>query len=90
MDSLAAPRAGLEALAIMQERGVLPGQAWHAYQNQDLGSRDIGHIKFVKIGVACTLPAPPPHYPDDSVSQGHAYRHVGVVDLVTGEVKPCT
>lgn len=82
-------KAELEALEMMLKHGVLPGQAWHAYENKDLGSPQVGHLKFVKCGVACSNPTPPAHYPHDSVSQGHMYCHIGTVDMVTGEIIPC-
>lgn len=80
------PKAELEALEMMLKHGVLPGQAWHAYENKDLGSPQVGHLKFVKCGVACTLLTPPESYPHDSMSQGRMYRHIGTVDMVTGEI----
>jgi len=86
MNTAHKPKAEPEALALMAERGLQPGQAWHAYQNMDLGSPQIGHLKFVKCGPYCTFETAPERYPHGSVSQGHMYRHIGTVDMTTGEV----
>lgn len=71
-----------ETLQQMQERG---GQ-WAAYENHDLGSPSVGHLKFLAVGEGRTFETPPESYPDPSVSQGHVYRYIGMVDMQTGEV----
>lgn len=70
-------------LATIRERG---GQ-WAVYQNHDLGSRQIGHLKCLRYGAGCTHETPPPHYPDPSISQGHNYVLVGRLDTVSGVIK---
>lgn len=82
------PKAENSALAVM----TLKGGRWAAYQNNDLGSLQIGHLKFLQFGaphntfpMADSLPA---HYPDDSISQGHNYLLVGEVNLDDGSIKP--
>lgn len=72
-----------DALATIRERG---GQ-WAVYQNHDLGSRQIGHLKCLKYGAGCTHETPPAHYPADSISQGHNYVLVGRLDTVSGVIK---
>jgi hypothetical protein len=72
-----------EALATIRERG---GQ-WAVYQNHDLGSRKIGHLKFLKYGIGCTFDAPPPHYPDPTISEGTNYLLVGRLDTISGVIK---
>ena len=61
---------------------------WHAYQNHDLGSRGIGHLKFLAVGPGCTFKeAPKPRLPDTHTDINWRYQHVGLVDLATGEIK---
>jgi hypothetical protein len=73
-----------EALAQMRERG---GE-WFAYQNMDLGSRDIGHLTFLKVGPGQTFVTPPERRPDfPGGSLGWRYLLVGKVDLETGEIR---
>lgn len=66
---------------------------WHAYQNHDLGSREIGHLKFLAVGPGCTFKeAPKGRLPDTKTDINWRYWHVGVVDLATGEIlarPPC-
>lgn len=65
---------------------------WHAYQNHDLGSREIGHLKFLAVGPGCTFKeAPKGRLPDTKTDINWRYWHVGVVDLETGEIReePC-
>lgn len=79
---MSSDKAEPEALEQMQQIG---GE-WAAYRNEDLGSLNVGHLKFLKIGEGCTYKEAPIRYPDESVSQGHNYRYAGVVNLETGEV----
>ena len=72
-----------DSLALVRERG---GQ-WAVYQNHDLGSRWIGHLKMLKYGIGCTHETPPAHYPDPSISQGHNYVLVGQLDTISGVIK---
>jgi hypothetical protein len=71
-----------EALKAIRERGG----NWAAYQNQDLGHYDLGHMRFLKYGPECTLKEPPQRYPDTSDCIGWRYVLVGTVNLETGEV----
>jgi len=70
------------SLKQMKERGG----SWAAYQNHDLGSRNIGHLKFLKVGEECTYKTPPSYYPANTICEGHNYLFVGMVDLQTGNI----
>ncbi len=86
-------RAGLKVPSLVDKQALFQikraGGRWAAYQNHDLGSRAIGHVKFLQFGghyntfkSAEELPA---HYPADSISQGHNYLLVGEIDFATVE-----
>ena len=70
-------------LAVMRERCG----TWAAYQCMDLGSPNVGHLKFLQVGPTNTYKEPPQHYPANSVSQGHMYLYVGMVNLETGAIE---
>lgn len=72
-----------DALSQIRERG---GQ-WAVYQNHDLGTRRIGHLKFLKYGTGCTFDAPPVHYHDPTMSEGWNYFLVGRLDTISGVIK---
>jgi hypothetical protein len=73
-----------EALAQMVERG----DEWYAYKNMDLGHSQLGHLKFLQVGVTRTFKAPPARMPDGpDGSIGWRYILLGPVDLKTGEIK---
>jgi hypothetical protein len=71
-----------QALTTVRERGG----RWAAYQNHDLGSKTLGHLKLLKFGDGCTFAEPPAHYPDPSISQGHNYLYVGELNLTNGVI----
>lgn len=74
-----------DAHALYQMR--LKGGIWAAYQNQDLGSSNIGHLQFLKIGPGCTHLDAPSKYPADTAwGMGWRYLLVGYVDLGTGAI----
>ena len=72
-----------EALQQMRERGG----NWCAYQNHDLGSIEIGGLRFLQVGPGCTYQKPPERYPDTQFGLGWRYLLVGVVNLETGDVE---
>ena len=72
-----------QALKQMQTRG---GE-WAAYQNHELGNRDLGDLRFLQVGESCTFKTPPAKYPDTQYGIGWRYLFVGMVDLKTGEIK---
>lgn len=62
---------------------------WAAYQNHDLGSRELGHLKFLAVGPRCTVKsAPAGRLPDTPREINWRYWFVGYVNLKTGEVEP--
>ena len=63
------------------------GQRWYAYQNHDLGSREIGRLRFLKVGPDCTFRVPPDRYPDTPEVIGWRYLLVGIVNLETGKIE---
>lgn len=75
-----------QSLGFMRSKGG----TWVAYQNHDLGSPNIGHLQFLKVGSDCTFSEPPPHYPGHVYSDSHPYRLVGTVDLATGVINEIT
>ena len=66
----------------MRQRG---GQ-WAAYQNVALDSIGLGHLQFLQYGPERTFETPPASMPDTQAGVGWKYRHVGFVDLASGEV----
>lgn len=76
-------KVGDEALEIIRERGG----TWAAYQNHDLGHRDIGHLRFLKYGEDCTFKVPPSRYPDTKHAIGWRYLFVGLLNLETGKAE---
>lgn len=73
-----------EALEAMRERGG----RWAAYQNHDLGHRELGHLQFLQYGGKDnTFMVPPKSYPDTAQRIGWRYLLVGVVNLETGEIE---
>lgn len=60
------------------------GGTWAAYRNSELGHRDLGHLKFLRVGEGCTFTEAPEHLPDTPTEINWRYMHVGYVDLETG------
>lgn len=71
-----------EALDKMRERGG----RWFAYQNQDLGHYELGHLQFLQCGENCTFKTPPDRMPDTHDKINWRYYIIGEVDLESGEV----
>ena len=71
-----------ESLQQMRERGG----RWAAYQNHDMGSAELGHLRFVKVGPGCTLATPPERHPDTPSVIGWRYLYVGMVNTETGDI----
>lgn len=79
----ATEKAEPEALALMAERGG----DWYAYQNQDLGHPELGHLKFLQCGSGRTFVEPPKRHPDTADGAiNWRYWLVGKVDLKTGDI----
>ena len=61
---------------------------WYAYQNVDMGSLDLGHLKFLAVGPGCTFKTPPkPRMPDTPTDINWRYYLAGIVNLATGEIE---
>lgn len=76
-----------DAIAAMKQRGG----RWAAYQNHDMGSRQLGHLRFIRFGPGCTFEsadAVPAKHPDMPDVIGWRYLLIGEVDLETGEIRP--
>lgn len=70
-----------ESLDAMRSRDS-GGTKWAAFQNHDLGSREIGHLKFMAVGPNNTVKA------IDRPSLGDwRYRFAGWVNLETGSIQ---
>ena len=73
---------GDDALATMQERGG----TWAAYQCMALDSRNIGTMRFLKVGAGCTYETAPQSLPDSQFGTGWSFQLVGMVDLEKGVI----
>lgn len=71
-------------LALVRMRST--GGTWAAYENQDLGHHDIGHMKFLKVGETCTFKTPPNPLPDTDRDINWRYCYIGMVNLEMGEI----
>jgi len=63
---------------------------WAAYQNQALDSMNCGHVIFLAFGAGCTYEndeALPAYAPDGTYGLGWRYKHVGYVNLETGDIE---
>ena len=76
------PEVGEEALDLMVERGG----TWAAYQNVDLGSPDLGSLRFLQVGAGCTFAEPPERMPDSKIGTGWRLYWIGWVNLETGKI----
>lgn len=65
---------------------MYPGVRYAAYQNHDLGSEHLGHLRFLAVGPNNTFKAQPLHFPDTQSEIGWRYVFVGWVNLETGEI----
>jgi len=72
-----------EALEQMRARSCDP---WYCYQNADLSSTSLGHMKFLRAGKDSTFKIPPQVSPDTPQQINWRYRFVGIVNLESGEV----
>jgi len=75
-------KPGKLELSTMRERGGY----WYAYQNHDLGSRELGRLQFLQCGEGRTYTTPPDRMPDTPGAVNWRYILVGVVDLKTGKI----
>lgn len=67
--------------------GNREGTRWAAYQNQDLGHPELGHLRFLAIGPHNTLQLAPPRYPETPYfAPSWRYVFVGWVNLATGDI----
>ena len=78
------------ALKQMSEIGGGLNGGWAAFQNHDLGSRDIGDLRFLRYGTECTYKKAPKKYPDTQHGIGWRYLLVGKVNLKTGKIEELT
>jgi hypothetical protein len=76
-----------EALTLMRERAQV-SPSWAAYQNHDLGSREIGALQFLLVGPTRTYKEAPERLPDTPDKINWRYWKVGHVDLQAGKVVP--
>jgi hypothetical protein len=66
---------------------TFPDTKWAAYQNHDLGHRQLGHLRFLAVGPQNTIKeTPKPRLPDFSNEINWRYQFVGYVDLKSGEI----
>lgn len=65
-----------------------PSTRWAAYQNHDLGHRDLGHLRFLAVGPDNSCPVAPERLPDMAGQINWRYVLVGYVDLDTGKILP--
>ena len=72
----------MESLDAMRGRGG----KWAAYCNMDMGSAQLGHVKFLRDGEGCTFGEAPKRMPDMTNEINWGYQYVGEVNLETGEV----
>lgn len=73
-----------ESLEVMRDRGG----RWAAYQNIDMCSRNIGHLRFLQFGgPENTFKVPPERHPDTPQVIGWRYYYVGEVNLTTGKIE---
>lgn len=75
-------------IALMKMGKNYPDTRWAAYQNVDLGSPEVGHLKFMAVGSHNTFKEAPERMPDTDKQINWRYMHVGWVDLNTCEVIP--
>jgi hypothetical protein len=79
-------KPAFDALATMLSRGG----RWAAYRNVEIGHRDLGHLKFLRVGEGCTFQDPPQRLPDTPREINWRYLFVGFVNLATGEIEKVT
>jgi hypothetical protein len=61
---------------------------WAAYQNHDMGHRDLGHLKFLACGPQNTMKAVnSDRMPDFPGAINWRYQFVGYVNLETGKIE---
>ncbi len=79
-----------------QERKIVPdalqqmrdrGGRWAAYENHDLGHRDLGHLQLLKFGPGCTFEKAPERMPDTPQQINWRYVLVGTVNLESSEIE---
>lgn len=79
------PRPDAEALSAMRQSPYQSAR-WAAYQNHDLGHRDLGHLKFLAVGPENTFKTPPEKMPDTINAINWRYIFVGWVNLENGDI----
>ena len=72
-------RIGTGAARTMCDRGGF----WFAYENQDLCSVGIGHLKFLRCGPDCTFRIPPATLPDSATEINWRYRLISPEPIVS-------
>lgn len=80
----------LVQMRLKSTQGGYAGCKWAAYQNVVLNSAALGHVIYLPFGVGCTYEndeALPAYAPDGMHGLGWRYRHVGYVNLETGEIE---
>jgi len=84
------------ALTQMQLLGDDGKNRWYAYQNHDMGSPTLGHVKFLRCGPDCGIKEAPKGTLPDFQNKGPGtapstinwrYQYVGVVNIETGEIE---
>ena len=75
----------------------LIGNVWVAFQNHDMGSRELGKILLLRIGPSCSIQMIPKRAPDAPArlmkegkgwGLGWRWLPIGFVDPQTGDIHP--
>lgn len=84
---------GREHIRIEDEKILILLKCWDqegfqigVYQNHDMSSRLIGHLKFLKLGEGCTYQIPPKRMPDTAKDINWQYVFVGYLREIMPEV----
>lgn len=74
------------AVTLKTLREAPTSETWYTYQNHDLGSYEVGMVRFLLVGPHSTFHEPPKRYPDTHLGLGWRYLLVGQVDLDAGRI----